>query len=372
MQYREFGKTRIKISVLGFGAMRLPEIEKNGKWYIDEDKAIEAIHRAFDLGVNYIDTAYGYCHGNSEYVVGKALKGYEDKVYLSTKFPTWEAEKTEDYRRILEEQLKKLDRDYIDFYHFHFMNNDRYHNKIIKYNLFEEAAKAKAEGLIKYISFSFHDKPEVMIKLIDTGVFDTVLCQYNLLNRSNEEAIAYAKSKGLGTVIMGPVGGGRLAFPSKLFQEKLGEKAKSTPELALRFVMANRNVCCALSGMSTVEMVEQNARVASLEEPLSEQELEKIGDMLKETKELEKLYCTGCSYCMPCPKGIKIPQVLQTLIYHRVYGLTDYAKQAFSRFGNENNGAHPTDCIECRKCMEKCPQNIDIPEKLNEAVEELA
>ena len=120
-----------------------------------------------------------------------------------------------------------MDRDYIDFYHFHFLNDNRFNEKVLKYNLLEEAAKAKADGLIKHISFSFHDKPEVMIKIIDTGIFETVLCQYNLLNRSNEEAIAYAISKGLGTAVMGPVGGGRLAFPSELFRKKLGEKAKA-------------------------------------------------------------------------------------------------------------------------------------------------
>ena len=265
-----------------------------------------------------------------------------------------------------------MDRDYIDFYHFHFLNNNRFTEIVLKYDLLEEAAKAKAEGLIKHISFSFHDKPEVMMKIIDTGVFETVLCQYNLLNRLNEETIAYAISKGLGTAVMGPVGGGRLAFPSELFRKKLGEKAKSTPELALRFVTANRNVCCALSGMSTVEMVEQNARVASLEEPLSDEELEKIDEMLQETKELEKLYCTGCGYCTPCPKGIKIPHVFQLLIYHKVYGLTDYAKQAFKKFGDEHNGAHPADCVECGQCLKKCPQSINIPERLKEAVKELA
>jgi predicted aldo/keto reductase-like oxidoreductase len=125
LQYRRFGNTGVEISALGFGAMRLPEIEENGDFRIDEDQALAAITRAFELGVNYIDTAYGYCHGNSEIVVGKALKGWRDRVYLSTKMPTWMVKAKADYRRLLEEQLQKLDVDYIDFYHFHALNQIR-------------------------------------------------------------------------------------------------------------------------------------------------------------------------------------------------------------------------------------------------------
>lgn len=371
MRYKQLGKTGVKISTLGFGAMRLPEYEKNGKWYIDEDRALEIIHRAFDLGVNYIDTAYGYCHGNSEYTVGRALKGYRDSVFLSTKIPTHRVKEKDDYRRLLEEQLDKLGQDYIDFYHFHGLNKKSYEQIVLKYDLLDEAIKAKQEGLIKHISFSFHDKPEVMKELVDTGVFETVLCQYNLLDRSNEEAIAYACRKGVGTVVMGPVGGGRLAFGSDLLMQNTGREVKSTPELAIRFVTANPNVCCALSGMNTIEMVEENARTASLEQPLSEEEIKKLDAMLEETKQLADLYCTGCSYCMPCPQDINIPQVFKTMIYHKVYGLTEYARQNFKNFGRNNHGAHPSECIECRKCIDKCPQDINIPQRLKEVITEL-
>ncbi|MCG8499354.1 MAG: aldo/keto reductase [Firmicutes bacterium] len=372
MQYRDFGNTGIKISALGFGAMRLPEYEKDGKWYVNEDEAIGMMHGAFDLGVNYVDTAYVYCRGNSEVVVGKALKGYRDRVYVSTKMPTWRVKKQGDYRRFLEEQLQKLDAAYIDFYHFHALNQEKWENIVLKFDLLKEAVKAKDEGLIKHISFSFHDKPEVLKRLIDVGLFESLLCQYNLLDRSNEEAIAYAKEKGVGTVIMGPVGGGRLAAPSHIIEQSVGTDVKSTPEVALRFVLGNQNVDCALSGMSSMEMVQENARVASKEEPLSKEDWDKINAMLEETKRLSDLYCTGCDYCMPCPEGIKIPNVFQLMNYHRVYGLTEYAKNQFARLGeNKETGQSPLACIECGVCEPKCPQNIQIRAQLKETLKEL-
>lgn len=372
MQYRKFGNTGFNISALGFGAMRLPEYERDGIKHVEEERSIQMIHRAFDLGVNYIDTAYGYLNGKSEIVVGRALKGYRDRVRLSTKFPMWKVEDKSDYRRTLEEQLKKLDTDHIDFYHFHGVNKERWENVVLKYDLLDDAVKAKGEGLIKHISFSFHDTPEFLKELIDVGVFESVLCQYNLLDRTNEEAISYARQKGLGTVIMGPVGGGRLAAPSELFKNVLGDKAESTPEIALRFVLSNRDVSCALSGMGTMEMVEENAKVASNEEPLSREEIHAVEKLLDETRRLADLYCTGCDYCMPCPAGINIPHVFRLMNYHRVYKLTDYAKGEFARLGRGGSvGENPQVCTECGICETKCPQNIEIRRQLKQTLEEL-
>jgi predicted aldo/keto reductase-like oxidoreductase len=372
MQYRKLGNTGVMISALGFGSMRLPGYEKDGEFFVEEEKSIEMIHRAFNLGVNYIDSAYGYCGGKSEIVVGKALKGYRDRVYVSTKVPTWHVKQKSDYRRLLEEQLKKLDVEYIDFYHFHSLNKDSWENTVLKYDLLEDAQKAKNEGLIKHISFSFHDKPELLMEIVDTGLFETLLCQYNLLDRSNEQAIAYANKKGVGVVIMGPVGGGRLASPSEIIEKSLGGKAKSTPEVALRFVLGNPNVSCALSGMSSIEMVEANVEVASIEEPLSEKEWKKINETFEENKKLADLYCTGCEYCLPCPNDIKIPRVFTIMNYHKAYGLTDYAKKEFAKVGKEEAyGNSPSECVECGVCETKCPQNIKIRERLKESLAEL-
>ncbi|MDI3508236.1 MAG: uncharacterized protein PWP48_593 [Clostridiales bacterium] len=373
MQYREFGNTGINVSLLGFGAMRLPMVNINGDDVVDEDKAIPMIHRAFELGVNYIDTAPGYCNKTSEIAVGKALKGWRDKVYLSTKNPI-EDTSGDNWRRRLEDSLKKLDVDYIDFYHMWGINWQTYTERIdVPNGPMEAARKAKEEGLIKHISFSFHDVPESMIKIIDTGNFESVLCQYNLLDRANEEAIAYAKSKGLGIVIMGPVGGGRLGEPSQQIQNLLPGKVRSTAEMALRFVMANPNVSCALSGMSSMDMIEENVQVASLPGALNDEERQIIDQMLEENKRLADLYCTGCNYCMPCPTGVNIPLNFQIMNYHRVYGLTEYAKSQYARIGIDDNmsGGKAEDCTECGTCVPLCPQNLDIIKQLRETAEVL-
>ncbi|MEZ0537683.1 aldo/keto reductase [Caldicellulosiruptoraceae bacterium PP1] len=368
MLYRNFGNTGVEISALGFGAMRLPQKEVNGKFVFDEEESIRIIHRAFELGVNYIDTAPYYCDGQSEIIVGKALKGYRDKVYLSTKNPI-EDDSGEHFLERLERSLKKLDTDYIDFYHMWGINYQTLTNSILKKDgPLDAAIKAKEQGLIKHISFSFHDKPENMIKIIDEAPFETVLCQYNLLDRSNEEAIAYAASKGLGVVIMGPVGGGRLGSPSPVIKSLLPGKVNSNAELALRFVLANPNVSCALSGMSSIKMVEENCAVASNPNPLSQEELERINASMEENKRLAELYCTGCNYCMPCPQGVNIPLNFQLMNYHRVYGLTDYAKGEYAKIGTVQwlSGKKAEECIECGICEEKCPQKIQIRKQLKE------
>lgn len=371
MQYRDFGKTGVKISTLGFGAMRLPSKTIDGKTIYDVEESAKIIRRAYELGVNYFDTAPYYCESQSEEIVGKAIKGFRDKIYLSTKNPIEDASGVH-YRQRLESSLKKLDVDYIDFYHMWGIGWKDFEEKIAaKDGPLEAALRAKEEGLIKHLSFSFHDKPENMIKLIDTGYFETVLCQYNLLDRSNEAGIAHAMEKGLGVVIMGPIGGGRLGAPSPVIKELLPGKVNSSAEIALRFVMTNPNVSCALSGMGSMEMVEENAKVASNESALSQEELATVKASLDQNKKLAELYCTGCNYCMPCPNEVNIPLNFQLMNYHRVYGLTDYSKEEYNKIGTVEwmKGKKADACVDCGICEEKCPQKIQIRKQLKETAE---
>jgi predicted aldo/keto reductase-like oxidoreductase len=379
MVYREFGKTGIKMSALGFGAMRLPMKDTaGGGRLVDYDKAVPMLHRAFELGVNYIDTAPYYCEKDSETAVGMALNSWKgpDKVYLSTKNPVEDAS-GEHWRGRLEASLKKLNRDAIDFYHMWGISLESFQTKIdVKDGPIEAAMRAKEEGLIRHLSFSFHDKPENMVPLIDSGYFESVLCQYNLLDRSNEASIAHAHKKGLGVVIMGPVGGGRLGSPSDVIRGMLKKDIRSTAEMALRFVLANPNVNIALSGMQTVEMVEENAKVASIDGVLTKEELAEVEKMLEENKRLAELYCTGCKYCMPCPQGINIPHVFSLMNYHKVYGLTDYARKEYATLltplddRKENfqkeRGLDASHCVECAKCQGHCPQHLEIIAQLKE------
>ena len=373
MQYRTLGETGVSISTLGFGAMRFPQIECNGKQIFDTDESIKIMRRAYELGVNYIDTAPYYCNGESEVIVGKAIKDIRDKVYLSTKNPIEDASGKHFMER-LEKSLKKLDTDYIDFYHMWGINWEQFVEKInVKNGPLEFAQRAKEQGIIKHISFSFHDKPENMIKLIDTGYFETVLCQYNMLDRSNEAAIAHAHENGLGVVVMGPVGGGRLGEPSPVIQKLIPGGSKSSAELALRFVISNPNVTCALSGMGSLEMVEQNAQTASNIAELTAKEIESINLAMEQNKKLADLYCTGCNYCMPCPQDINIPLNFQLMNYHKVYGLTEHAKNSYQQIGKVDwmKGKQASECIDCGICEEKCPQKLSIREQLKETAKTL-
>ena len=370
MQYRPFGNTGVNISTLGFGCMRLPEIQQeDGSWIVDQEKTDAMLMRAYELGVNYFDTALYYCHSNSEIAIGKALKPIRDKVYISTKCPLELVKEPGDFRKVLETSLKKLDTPYVDFYHFWGINQKTFDEKIVPMGLIAEAQKLKEEGLIRHISFSFHDSPEALKHIIDNGEgLESVLLQYNLLDRANEEMIQYAAKKGLGVVVMGPVGGGRLAAPTEL-AAKLGTEAVNTYELAFKFVLGNPGVCCALSGMQNIDMVEQNAKVASLENPMSEEEWRRVGESLENLKKFSELYCTGCGYCQPCPKGIKIPTIFQAYTYHNVYGLHDLAKRVYQGYVNNEKepGATSSACVSCGYCEKKCPQHLKVRELLKKA-----
>ena len=372
MQYRKFGNTGFHISALGFGCMRLPEIEhEDGAWEVDQEKTNEMLMRAYELGVNYFDTALYYCHKNSEIAVGKALKPIRDKVCISTKCPLELVNEPGDFEKILDESLRKLDTDYVDFYHFWGIDRKEFDEKILALNLIEEAKKLKEKGKIRHISFSFHDTPEALKYIIDTAPeLESVLLQYNLLDRKNEEMITYAAKKGLGVIVMGPVGGGRLAYPTDLVK-KLGGENLNTYELALRFVLGNPHVCCALSGMQNPTMVEQNAAVASMESPMTEKQWKQIGESLENLQKFSELYCTGCNYCQPCPKAIEIPKIFQAYTYHNVYGLTELAKKTYATY-LEKPGATSADCVDCGQCEDKCPQKLKIRELLPMAENKLS
>lgn len=374
MLYRQLGKrTGLKISQLGFGAMRLPMKEQDGKKIVDRELSTPMIHRAFEGGVNYIDTAVFYCDGDSESAVGDALKswGKREEIIVSTKnFDQGEDEKK--WWGILEDSLKKLQVEYIDIYHNHGIQWNSYVNNI-EPRIGKWMQKAKDQGLIKHICFSFHDAPDALIKLINTDYGDVVTLQYNMLDRQLEDGINLAHEKGMGVVVMGPVAGGRLGAPSDVFT-KLIKGVDRVPELALRFVLANPNVSLALSGMSTMRQVEENLITASDESPLSADDMKKIDEHLEKLKNMKNLYCTGCRYCMPCPQEVNIPSVFDKYNLGKVYGLWDAAKDgyAFIERNPWEKGKNAGACVKCGQCEPKCPQKIPIMAQLEEAHKILA
>ncbi|MFW9922916.1 MAG: aldo/keto reductase [Candidatus Thorarchaeota archaeon] len=372
MHYRILGQTGIKVSILGYGAMRLPTITP-GEPKINENEAIRLIRMAIDNGVNFVDTAYNYHNNESEIVVGKALKnGYRNKVTLSTKAPIWKDEynKREHFQEHLHEQLKKLDVESIDIYLLHAINEKTW-KKVQELNLIEEGRKAKEQGKIKHLAFSFHDKPEVLKEIIDSNGFEVMLVQYNILDTVLEEMIEYAHKKGLGVMIMGPVAGGRLAgaAPEEM-KEYLSPGKNTFADLALKFVWSNPNVNVALSGMGSEEMVSTNLAVANSENyTLTSEQMEKAKELGKKIKGLSELICTSCKYCEPCKQEVNISYIFRCLIAYQVYGQRKDAKRAYSQIGTVDwaPGKNAEACIECGECLDKCPQKIQIIDQLKEA-----
>jgi len=371
MIYRMLGKTGLKVSQLGFGAMRLPMVGEGKDARVDRDRAIPMIHRAFEAGVNYIDTAVMYCNHDSQAAVGEALKGWRDKVVVSTKNQYYgEDEKT--WWGLLEDSLRLLDVDYIDIYNHHGINWGQYTEHVVP-RVSKWITKARDEGLIRHICFSYHGDNDGLMKLVDTGYPESITVQYNLLDRQLEEAMAHAHDKGIGIVVMGPVGGGRLAEPSETLKE-LVPGVTRVPELALRFVLANPNVTVALSGMSTIEHVEENVAVAADEISLTEEHKAAIDAHLARLEKMAGLYCTGCGYCMPCPSGVNIPRIFDLYNKGRVYSLWNHARTGYAHMGRPpaDKNLWAEACTDCGACEEKCPQNIPIRKQLKEAHKALA
>jgi hypothetical protein len=345
--------------------MRLPTVRRGEKTEVDVEAACALVHRAFELGVNYIDTAVFYHDSQGEAAVGEALKGWRDKVIVSTKNHAYE-EGEKEWWQNLENSLERLGVDYIDVYNHHGMSWKRY-TEIVEPKLSKLMLKAKEQGLIRHICNSFHDSNDALKRIVDTGYTSAVTLQYNLLDRQLEEGIAHAHAKGVGVIVMGPVGGGHLDASEVL--EGILPGGKSVPELALRFVLANPNVDMALSGMSEPAHVEQNVAIASDGGALGADEQDAIERTLGKLRGMADLYCTGCDYCQPCPRGVSISRIFKTYNRGRVYGLWDSARRQYAGFGKGqwDNGVRADKCNECGACETKCPQKLPIRKQLAEA-----
>lgn len=361
MRYRVLGKTGVEVSALGFGCMRLPVTEND---MIDEAEAIRIIRKGIDNGINYLDTAFGYHNGQSEILVGKALKdGYRNKAYLATKLPLWSVNCEEDVEKIFNEQLSKLDTDYIDFYLLHAVNNESWETKVLQFDILPKLEKKLAEGKIKHLGFSFHDDLDVFKKIIDSyDGFEFCQIQFNYIDvdyQAGVEGIEYAASKGLGIIVMEPLLGGKLAAPHEKVASVLSDK-KSPVEWALDFVWNFPSVGMLLSGMGSERMVDENLSYAdkSFAGMLSDEEIGMLSDAKLVFDEMNLVPCTGCEYCMPCPEGVEIPRVFSA--FNKITeGGRRLVKEVFPDI--ETNASL---CKKCGKCENACPQHIEIIEML--------
>ena len=380
MLYRTMPKNGDTLSALGFGAMRL-QLREDGS--VDEPRAIAQIRTAVDRGVNYIDTAYPYLGGQSETVVGRALKdGYRDKVKIATKLPRWLVEKREDMDRFLDQQLKKLDVDQIDYYLVHALDG-RSWDRMVELGIADFLDKAVADGRIGNAGFSFHGVADDFIRIVDGYPWVFCQIQYNFLDTSNQagtRGLKYAAGKGLGVIIMEPLRGGNISLPVAPAEvQKIWDTAevkRSPVEWALRWVWNAPEVTVVLSGMNEEAHIEENLAIADAAAPnsLSEAELALVEKAAAKYGELMAVGCTGCGYCVPCPAGVKIP-----LCFEKLNQLHMFKDEMVCRYqyavllSNTMGGAagYASQCVECGECLEKCPQQIDIPEKLKQVVYEL-
>lgn len=373
MKYRPFGKLGITRSAFGIGCMRFPMItNEKGEKVVDEELAIRIIRTAIDKGVNYIDTAYVYSEGQNETVVGKALAdGYRERTAVATKLPTWNCEKPEDLPRLFEEQCRALGTDYIDFYLVHALNGESW-DKMCSLGIKEFLDSLKAAGRIKYACFSFHDGYEVFERIINDYDWDMCQIQYNYMDINNQagtKGLELAGKKGIPVVIMEGLLGGKLANAPDNVQELFDAfPIKRSPvEWAFRWLCNHPEVGTVLSGVSSMEQLEDNLRIFDTVETgsMSTEELELIDNVRIAYESRTKVGCTGCKYCMPCPNGVDIPRIFSIWNDICKFNGTYKGNSRYKRLVSSGNDA--TKCIECAACESVCPQSINIIQMLKNA-----
>jgi uncharacterized protein len=376
-----------EVSALGFGCMRLPP-RKINRLRADTNKSIELIRYGIDLGINYVDTAWIYHLGDSEKVLGKALQdGYREKVHLVTKLPMFMVSNADQFDSYLKTQMKRLQTNYLDAYLFHAINQGQF-EKIKKLGLIQKMEKAKKDGLIRHIGFSFHDTLPAYKEIIDYYPWDITQIQYNYMDtavQATTEGLSYAAGKGIAVVIMEPLKGGTLVNPPKEALDIMNsaEKKRTPADWALQFLWNKPEISVVLSGMNSKKMIRENCESADHSgiNSLTTQEQKIIESLTEEFRKKIAVPCTSCSYCMPCPQGVNIPQnfaclnnvTIERSRFRRIMTRRTYRKLKGSKnkVNHQNPNGNATLCIKCGACAKKCPQKIQIPEELEKVKQEM-
>ncbi|MCR5320133.1 MAG: aldo/keto reductase [Lachnospiraceae bacterium] len=370
MEYRK-SKTGEQLSILGYGCMRFTT--KAGS--IDIDKTEKELLKAYEKGVNYFDTAYVY--PGSEAALGEILERnhIRDKVNIATKLPQYLIGNRAALDKYFNEELKRLRTDHVDYYLMHHMTAMNQWDKLLKVGIIEWIQEKKAAGQIRNIGFSYHGNTEDFIGILDAYDWDFCQIQYNYMDehtQAGRKGLEHAAAKGVPVVIMEPLRGGKLVnlLPEKAKEQiRSYEKGYTPAELGLRWLWNQPEVTVVLSGMNSLEMVEENCRIAADAKAgaFDEKDFALIEEVKRIISESELVGCTGCRYCMPCPKGIDIPALF------RSYNMTALESKSAARFeyaqtvGLRKEPAFATQCIGCGKCEQHCPQSIPIREKIKEA-----
>ena len=371
MEYRKdrYGND---LSILGFGCMRFP---KKGN-SIDYEETEKELLRAVELGINYFDTAYIY--PGSEDTLGKFFEnnpGVREKVNIATKLPQYMIRSKDQMDKIFNEELKRLKTDHIDYYLMHMFTDIAGWENLKKYDIESWIADKKASGQIRQIGFSFHGNTDMFLKILNVYDWDFCQIQYNYLDevsQAGRKGLMAVADKGIPVVIMEPLRGGKLVnmLPDAALKAiDNNSKKRSAAEWAFRWLWNQSQVSVVLSGMNSMEMLEENCRVAS-EVKVSEftPEDDAMINTIREAINGKMLVgCTGCAYCMPCPKGVDIPSTFyfynQTAITGKVKARFEYAQVV----GLRKEPSFASQCIQCGKCEMHCPQSIEIRKMLKEA-----
>ncbi|MCR5273159.1 MAG: aldo/keto reductase [Lachnospiraceae bacterium] len=369
MQYRKDKKGN-DISVIGYGCMRFTK----HAGIIDLDKAETEIMEAYNSGINYYDTAYIY--PGSEEALGTILKknNIREKVYIATKLPHYLMKTKEGAERIFNEELKRLKTDYVDYYLMHMLTDIDTWKHLLDIGIGDWIEDKLKSGAIRNIGFSYHGNTQKFKELIDAYDWDFTQIQYNYMDevsQAGREGLNYAAEKGIPVVIMEPLRGGRLVNLLPSGAKKLFENKSVTPaELAFRWLLDQKKVSCVLSGMNSVEMVKENVKTAELAVPghFTDSDRELVEAVKTEIERTVKVGCTGCGYCMPCPKGVDIPVTFRC--YNEMFSETKGGarKEYLQCTAFRKNQSSASQCIGCGKCETHCPQHIEIRKELKNAV----
>lgn len=370
MEKRKFDKLGIESSLLGFGCMRFP-LDSEGN--INEKEAEKMIDLALKEGVTYIDTAYPYHNGDSEPFVGKVLKKYDRSSFtLATKLPVWEIDSQDKAREIFESQLKRLDVDYVDFYLLHALDADKW-KKVKKYHLIDLCEELRKEGKIKYLGFSFHDEYPVFEDILRSHDWDFCQLQLNYMDmgiQAGQKGVDLANELNVPLVVMEPIKGGSLAnLPSdvtKIFKDYHQEATLAS--WALRYVGTLPGVKVILSGMSTLEQVQDNLKTFNAYQNLNDQELAIVQTVADTLHSRTKNGCTGCAYCMPCPFGVNIPGNFKYWNNCFIYDDPQTFKAKYQKMDEKAKASH---CQQCGACEKMCPQQLPIREDLKRVAKDL-
>jgi predicted aldo/keto reductase-like oxidoreductase len=351
--------------MLAFGAGNLPD---------DEDEAAALVSAAIDRGVNYFETGPGYAKGTSERKIGLGVKDRRNSVLVSTKSMAEGDADADTIRAKVEESLKVLQTDYVDFYQFWGMGWKWWDHLSKRGGALAGLRKLQHEGVIRHIGFTSHDSAENVIKLMATGEFVSATLQYNILSAEQADAIAFAHENDIGVIAMCPAAGGLLVDPAKRLRAALPDSTEipasvslaTSAEFALRFVWSCEGITSAASGLTSLAVLEENVAIAERFEALDESERSRVDAILNEFAIIGDRFCTGCRYCMPCPNGVWIPAILRLLNYTRLLDLRKVSTWQYNQWPERVQAAA---CIECGECESKCPHGIPIIAQLKEAAE---